>query len=174
MIITPQTKVGEFLDAYPHLEDLLISFSPTFQKLKNPILRKTVAKVATLQQVARVGNISVDKLVNTLREEAGQDTLDISKGRPGESTEKPDWVREDRITDRFDAIPVINAGENPMAAILRRVDLLDPDRIFLFKTPFYPAPIIEKIEQKGFNIYSVQRGEGEFENFVIREPGKKS
>ena len=52
--ISPKTKVGELLDAYPELENVLMAMSPAFEKLKNPILRKTVAKVATLQQVCIV------------------------------------------------------------------------------------------------------------------------
>ena len=49
--ISPKTKVGELLDAYPELEPVLMAMSPAFEKLKNPVLRKTVARVATLQQV---------------------------------------------------------------------------------------------------------------------------
>ena len=40
LIISPQTKVGELLDAYPELEKVLFELSPAFSKLKNPILRK--------------------------------------------------------------------------------------------------------------------------------------
>ena len=46
--ITPQTMVGDMLENYPELEDKLIEIAPVFKKLKNPILRKTVAKVATV------------------------------------------------------------------------------------------------------------------------------
>lgn len=46
--INPGRKVGELLEAYPWLEETLVGFAPEFAKLKNPILRKTVARVATL------------------------------------------------------------------------------------------------------------------------------
>ena len=46
MVISPKTKVGELLDAYPELESVLMEMSPAFEKLKNPILRRTVARVA--------------------------------------------------------------------------------------------------------------------------------
>ena len=57
LIITPKTKVLELIETYPELEDILIEIAPAFKKLKNPILRKTVAKIATLQQAAAIGNI---------------------------------------------------------------------------------------------------------------------
>ena len=37
--ITPETKVGEMLEAYPQLEEVLLEISPTFRKLRNPVLR---------------------------------------------------------------------------------------------------------------------------------------
>src|SRR5665647_919529 len=75
LIISPKTKVGELLDFYPQLESVLLDLSPAFAKLKNPILRKTVARIATLQQAAVVGGLKTDELVNRLRKEAGQNEL---------------------------------------------------------------------------------------------------
>ncbi len=66
--ITPDTKVGALLEAYPELEEHLIACAPAFAKLRNPLLRRTVAKVATLEQAARVGGIGVRDLVRRLRE----------------------------------------------------------------------------------------------------------
>ena len=47
------------LEHCPELEDELLALSPAFAKLKNPILRRTVAKVATLCQAAGTGEIPV-------------------------------------------------------------------------------------------------------------------
>ncbi|MBT4095990.1 MAG: DUF1858 domain-containing protein, partial [Nitrospinaceae bacterium] len=58
--IEPSSKVGELLEHYPELEDVLIGMAPPFKKLKNPLLRKSVGKVATLRQAAAVGRISVE------------------------------------------------------------------------------------------------------------------
>jgi hypothetical protein len=55
--ITPTTRVGDMLDTYPELEETLIGIAPPFKKLKNPFLRKSVAKVATLKHISAVGNI---------------------------------------------------------------------------------------------------------------------
>ena len=66
LIITPRTKVLQFIEACPVLENILISFVPAFSKLKNPVLRNTVARIATLQQAAAIGNIKVEDLINDL------------------------------------------------------------------------------------------------------------
>ena len=58
IIISPKTKVLALIEAYPQLENTLISYVPVFEKLKNPVLRRTVAKIATLQQAAVIGNVT--------------------------------------------------------------------------------------------------------------------
>ncbi len=47
--ITPQTRVWEFLETFPELEELRIGLAPAFMKLKNPALRRTKGRVATFQ-----------------------------------------------------------------------------------------------------------------------------
>jgi len=66
--ITPSVTVKSLLDAYPELEDVLINIAPPFKKLKNPLLRKSVAKVATIKHIASVGGIPLDELINKIRE----------------------------------------------------------------------------------------------------------
>jgi hypothetical protein len=75
LIITPKTKVLELIETYPELEDVLIEYAPAFKNLKNPVLRRTVAKIATLQQAAAIGGVKTEELINRLRKEVGQDLI---------------------------------------------------------------------------------------------------
>lgn len=160
LIISPKTKVGELLDAFPQLENVLLELSPAFAKLKNPILRKTVARVASLQQIAVIGGLKVDEIVNRLRKETGQD---IFTGNIADSeylsTIPPKWFDEEKVSIRFDAIPAINSGESPMNDILEQTHQLQTGEIFELQTPFVPAPIIDMLKNKGFKVYSVQKSE---------------
>ena len=70
--IGPETTVGAMLDAYPELESVLVEMAPAFAKLRNPAVRRTVAKVATLEQAARIGGISLPALILRLRNVTGQ------------------------------------------------------------------------------------------------------
>jgi hypothetical protein len=160
LTISPKTKVGELLDAFPQLEDVLLELSPSFAKLKNPILRKTVARVASLQQAAMVGGLKVDELVNRLRKEVGQDLF----GSESENVQylaviPPDWFNETQVVQRFDASPIINSGGSPMADILTLAKELQQGEILEIKTPFVPAPIIDMLKDKGFKSFSVQKGD---------------
>lgn len=152
--ISPKVKVIELLEAFPELEEVLIEISPVFGKLKNPVLRKTVAKVATLQQVAIIGNMPVDELVNRLRMAAGQGhdenirTDDLSM-----SEMPPEWFDKEKICDRFDATNMINSGNSPMAEVLQRANKLNSNGLFELTTPFVPAPIIDMLRKNGFKVW---------------------
>ena len=155
--ISPKTRVGELLDAFPHLETILIRMSPAFKKLKNPVLRKTVARVATLQQVAIVGGLNVDEMVNLLRQEVGQSAGEFDpENIEYLSTDTPDWFDPARIVARFEATPVINSGGSPMNEILHQTGLLKPGEIFELQTPFIPAPILDVLKGKKFKIHCIK------------------
>ena len=155
LIITPKTRVGELLDAYPELEPVLLELSPAFNKLKNPVLRKTVGKVATLQQAASLGNIPVTEVINTLRTEVGQQLFEGADSSDEINYEKPGWFEPEKVVLSFDASPLIDAGQNPMQEVLRHLKQINSGEIFLLTTPFVPAPIIELIGKKGYTHYCI-------------------
>lgn len=154
MIISPKTKVGELLDIFPQLESVLMEMSPAFKKLKNPILRKTVARVATLQQIAVVGGLGVDIIVNRLRKEVGQENLEVERSTSSYLTDSiPEWLTEQAIVKRFDASPLINSGGSPMNEILHLANELRQGEIFELVTPFVPAPILDMLIEKKFRVW---------------------
>ena len=76
MDISAETKVNDLLQAFPQLEDVLIDLNPKFKSLKNPILRNSVGRVATLKQAASVVNMPLLTFINHLRDAVGQPPLD--------------------------------------------------------------------------------------------------
>lgn len=171
LIITPKTRVGELLDAYPELESVLLELSPAFKKLKNPVLRKTVGKVATLQQAASLGNIPVTEVINTLRTEVGQQLFEGVDSGDVINYEKPEWFDPEKISVSFDASPLIDSGQNPMPEVLGQLDLTGPGEIFQLITPFVPAPIIELISKKGYKHYCIASKQDQYATyFHIPEP----
>ncbi|UCH15481.1 MAG: DUF1858 domain-containing protein [Bacteroidales bacterium] len=153
-MITPRTKVGELLDNYPELEAKLIELAPTFRKLKNPILKKTIARITSLQQAAIVGNVPLSTMINELRREAGQDEISIdTDSSENILTGTPGWYDKNKVTISFDACPVIERGESPVALIFKKIENLGKGEIFELITPFVPAPVIDKLKEKGYNAW---------------------
>jgi len=143
LIITPKTKVLELIEAYPQLEDVLIEYAPAFKKLKNPVLRKTVARIATLQQAAAVGHVKVEDLINRLRSEVGQD-LFSGQSSTAYNTVKPDWFSEDLIETELDAKEMLAAGEQPVNQVIADLNGMAGGKIYKLIAPFLPAPLIDK------------------------------
>jgi len=67
--ITKETKIGNLIKEYPYLKDFLISLSPKFEKLKSPMLFKTMASVATLEMISERGNFDISDLIHKLTTE---------------------------------------------------------------------------------------------------------
>ncbi len=164
LIITPKTKVLQLIEAYPQLEDVLIEYAPAFKKLKNPVLRKTIAKIATLQQAASIGNAKVEDLINRLRKEIGQD-LYTENMTSTYNTNKPEWFNTELVSQELDAKSMLAAGEHPVNQVMADLKSMENGKIYKLITPFLPAPLIdkasslevqhwvEKISDTDFNIY---------------------
>lgn len=143
LIISPKTKILQLIETYPQLEDVLINYVPAFKKLKNPILRKTVAKIATLQQAAVVGNVKVEDLINLLRKEVGQDTIELANDI-NYNTKQPAWFDDSKVTSELDVREMLNAGEQPVNKVISDLNHLQVDEIYKVIAPFVPAPLIDK------------------------------
>jgi len=167
--ITPDTKIGALLDTYPQLEEVLLAMSPSFAKLKNPVLRRTVARVATVRQVAKVGNLTLGKLVNDLRNAVGQDGIGIDAESSKDATTRPDWMDENKVNGSFDARATIDAGQQPLGRIFDGLGDLQAEQIFELTTPFIPGPIIELASNKGFKSWTVHEGDEIFKTYFIKD-----
>jgi len=74
MNLTPDTKIDKLLDQYPFLLDFLPQVSEKFKALKNPVMRKTVGKVATIGKAAIIGGIDVEEFISTIASEIKKQT----------------------------------------------------------------------------------------------------
>lgn len=167
--ITPDTKVGELLTHYPELEELLLQFSPAFAALKNPVLRRTVAQVTSLRQAAKVGNVSIVKMVDTLRQAAGQPALGESSLIGSENARAPLTGKAPaEIAFTLDVRPVLEKGKHPKELVLNEADRLQAGEWMELLTPFPPVPLIELLEKKGFAVTMAEPEDGVVRTFICR------
>jgi len=166
MEITPKTKVNDLLTAYPELEAFLIELNPKYKKLKNPILRRTVAKIATLTQVAKIGGYETLELVNLLRNEAGQPPLGEEAAPKEEKLNKaPTWISAQPAAI-IDANALLDQEKNPLAEASMALKKLKSGEILLIESDFMPAPLIDTFKEQGYEVYSAESSEGRFFTYV--------
>ena len=71
--ITEDTVIGDLVKKYPFIKEYMLSLSPKYQKLQNPILFKTMSAVATMEMIASRGGLQtedlIDKLVKRIEQE---------------------------------------------------------------------------------------------------------
>ena len=152
--IGPETRVAELLEAHPEAEDVLIGIAPQFKALKNPVLRRTVARVATLEQAAKVAGLRARDLVLHLRRELGvQGGEDIVDSADLDSTEAPGWVLLDAEA-AIDGGALLDAGETPVAKASTALAEMDSDEVLVISAPFQPAPLIDSLRAKGHEVYA--------------------
>lgn len=168
-VITPKTRVLQLIEAYPQLEAVLVAMVPAFKKLQNPVLRRTVAKVATLQQAAAVGSVAVDELVNRLRREVGQDLYAENAGS-AYNTARPAWFDPERVARELEARPLLAAGEQPVNQAMADMAALAPGAIYKLSAPFLPAPLIDKGASLGLEHWLVKQAEESFEVYFYKKP----
>lgn len=167
--ITPKTRIRELIDAYPELEEKLVEMAPAFKKLRNPVLRNTVARVTTISQAALIGDKDVNEMVNVLRHAVGQEQF--TGGSNLNNTlmkEQPDWFSSDRIAVTLDARPMLEAGHHPISEVFERLGKLRQGEILKLITGFMPAPLLDKAKDKGYQIYSAENSKNEFFSYFFK------
>ncbi len=169
--ITPESKIGELLERWPQLEAVLVDLSPHFRALANPVLRRTVAKVATLRQVSKVSGVALGVLVSRLRAGAGLAPAAIDDAPGAAEPDRPAWAVEREVARTHDARAAIEAGEHPIARVMADLAALADGQVYALVTPFVPAPLVDLAREKGFDAYSVSEGEGVVRTYFRRSRG---
>ena len=168
IIIAPKTRIGELIDAYPQLEQVLIGYVPAFEKLRNPVLRKTVARITTLQQAATIGGVNVEDLINHLRKEVGQDQFS-GAAAAAYTTEQPDWFSEARVVAELDARGMLAEGEQPVNQVIAELQALGQGDIYRLVAPFMPAPLVDKASSLGIAHWVTNTDDQEFVIYFCKE-----
>ncbi|MEE9121923.1 MAG: DUF1858 domain-containing protein [Syntrophobacteria bacterium] len=166
--ITPSTKVNDLLDTYPELEETLISIAPPFKKLKNPILRKSVARVATIKHISSVGNVPLNELINKLRMAVGQSVTDDSYEDENYFLDKPDWFSEDKISLSFNEEKLGDKDKMTLVTMLQEAKNVKEGEIIELTTRFLPAPGIDRMKSKGYSVWTVKEEDDLIKSYFLK------
>jgi uncharacterized protein (DUF2249 family) len=143
-----------------------MNLNPKYKKLKNPVLRKTIAKIATLTQVAKIGGYDVLDLVNKLRSEVGQEPLEgeinVQEENP---TAMPKWIAQEPVIE-IDAERLLREQKNPLAEITIALKSMKNGDVLLLKSDFLPSPLIDHFKKQSYEIYTLEADDLHFLTFI--------
>ena len=166
--INPSVTVHELLEAYPELEEVLIDIAPPFKKLKNPFLRRSVAKVATLKNIASVGGIPLDELITQIREAVGQPVISESYEDQDYFGEQPDWFSPDKVALSIDEDKVEDKDKMTFVIILKEAKNIKKGEIIELVTSFLPAPGIDILKSKGYSVWTRKESDDLIRSYFLK------
>ncbi len=167
--IQATTKVAELLESYPELEDVLIAMAPPFRKLRSPMLRRSIAKIASLQQAATVGRLDLAEMIDELRAAVGQPPIGVAVGRSDESYlgTAPEWFESACVAATIDDRE-LSSDQMALTRILKALVPLDERQVVQLTTTFLPAPGIDAARARGLRTWSIRETEDHYETYFTK------
>ncbi len=166
--ITPSVTVHILLKTYPELEELLIGLAPPFKKLKNPLLRRTIAKVATIRHIASVGGIPLNDLISKLRKEVGQSEITVSYDDSEYFGEQPSWFSLKDVVRSINEAEVKDTDKMTLAIILKEAKSVKKGEIIELVTSFLPAPGIDAMIKKGYSVWTKKESNDVIKSYFLK------
>jgi uncharacterized protein (DUF2249 family) len=172
--ITLETKIHDLLNDYEGMKEILIGINPKFKKLNNPVLRRTIGRVAGVRQAAIVGGMDPMELLNQLRIAVGQEPT--CEDCPIKSDAclmpapepKPLWLQGDPVM-HLDANEILDADKNPLAIARKALRSLKAEEYILLTADFRPEPLIEEFIKDGYRVYVEETDAGLFHTYIQKE-----
>ncbi len=153
--INANTKITTILKQHPDALEAIISISPKFNKLRNPLLRKLIASRTSIAMASKVGGVSVNDFFGKLQPLGFEVDRSIAEEKNEGQQPVPDYLKnagQDKITE-LDVRPVIDSGKDPFSMILQSVRQLEQGGILKLINSFEPAPLIPILGKQGFEAY---------------------
>jgi uncharacterized protein (DUF2249 family) len=155
MIINSETKIAAILKQNPAALDAIVSITPKFEKLRNPLLRKLMAGRTSIGMASKISGCNLTDFFNKLEPlgfEIDNKTVKIiDEEKPG----LPSFfnsLKPGQITE-FDARPIIDKGEDPLKSIIKNVKNIHPGEALKIINSFEPTPLISLLKNQGFEAY---------------------
>ena len=148
-------RISTVLGRDPRMLDVLLACSPAFGHLRNPLLRKTMARLATVEHAARVAQIDPHVLLTRLNAAlAGEEVPDAPIRRidaPAEPT-RPEAIARlstDHIVE-CDVREDLRAGREPLNRIMAAARSVGDGQALRLRAIFEPVPLYPVLARKGF------------------------
>ncbi len=165
--ITLETKIADLLNSREDMKDILISINPKFKKLNNPVLRRTLAKIAGVRQAAIVGGMDPMDLLNQLRKAVGQVTVDVNIVSKEEiqAEKAPAWTLNGS-KQVLNANEILDADLNPLAELYKTLKAIDKGEVIAIEADFQPEPLIDEMLKAGHEVFTKHINENHFVTYV--------
>lgn len=175
MTINANTKIAAILKQHPEALDAIVSMSPKFNKLRNPLLRKLMASRTSINMASKVAGCQVNDFFEKLKPLGfvADKTATIDKEEMPETA--PSFlqdVNEQEIVE-LDVRPIIDSGKDPFNIITGKIKQLQSGEILKLVNSFEPVPLIQILSKQGFEYYVESINENLVNTYFRKMPGTR-
>lgn len=176
MLINEQTKIAALLKHHPDALETIVTLSPDFKKLRNPILRKLMAGRTSIAMASKIGGCTPDdffKALAPLGFEADKTSSTANNSSP-ENKPIPDYLKTMKPEQiiKFDVRTMLAEGSDPLKDIQHKIKALQENEVLLITNNFEPVPLIKLLEKQGFESYIKFIDEDTIETYFYRTENK--
>ena len=156
MTINANTKIASLLKHNAAALEAIVSISPKFTKLRNPILRKVIAARTSISMASKLGGCSVDDFFKKLQPLGFEiDQAAVVMKKENENKPVPGFVNigADKMIE-LDVRSVIESGKDPLDIIVKKVKTLETGSVLKIINSFEPTPLMHLLGKQGFESYA--------------------
>lgn len=174
MLINEQTKIAALLKHHPDALETIVTLSPDFKKLRNPVLRKLMAGRTSIAMASKIGGCRPEDFFKALAPLGFE--ADSSPAASGENTakkEKPEYLQHiapERLV-YLDVRAMLAEGNDPLKYIQQKVKSLNPGEVLVIINSFEPVPLIKLLEKQGFQAFVDGRDADTVETYFYKPDG---
>lgn len=157
MLINANTKIAALIRQNPEALEAIVSISPKFTKLRNPLLRKVIAGRTSIAMASKIGGCEIQDFFNKLKPIGFEiDTATKAVETEIKKSPLPDFMKQVQPGEmnELDVRPLIDGGKDPLNTIIQRVKSLQPGMVLKIINSFEPTPLIHLLGKQGFISYT--------------------
>lgn len=160
--INPDTKISVLIKAHPNALEAIVSLSPSFEKLRIPLLRKVMTPRTSIRAACKIGGCTLEDFMKKMQalgfvvEHTNEENMNEEI-----NTTMPEMLRaidKNNIID-MDVRPIIASGDDPLGQIMKRVSDISVGQALKLINTFEPIPLINLLKKKGYDAHVEHDGD---------------
>lgn len=155
MQINSKTKIADLLKFHPDALEAIITLSPDFKKLRNPVLRKLMAGRTSISMASKIGGCKPEDFFEILRPLGFVSDNSVQEQDIVLRKSLKEFVKdiESAHIIPLDVRAMLAGGNDPLKLIQKNIKELKEGQVLKIINTFEPTPLIKLLEKQGFESY---------------------
>jgi len=156
--ISPETTIKDLLEINQDLViPALIKLNRSFSKLKNPILRKLLARRVSIADACKIAGCSIPDFIKTMKQVGVAFEMEITEETS--DSPKPAFKLAGHYRT-LDVRPILAQDKDPLKEIMANICTLEKYQGLKLINTFEPLPLIHLLAERGFTHFTVSPEDG--------------